>query len=131
MDGVKNLLEFLNTNWTTILVCAGFVVGIATQTVNYYSKTKEQKIEIAKNQIQQIILKLISDAELDWNDWNKAGSIKRSQVIKEIYDEYPILNKVLVQNELISWIDNEINNSLKTLREIVKENNESKNGEGN
>ena len=68
------------------------------------------------------MLKLITDAEVDYEEWNKAGSIKRSQVIGQIYKEYPILSKIVNQSELIEWIDNEINISLKTLREIIKQN---------
>ena len=72
------------------------------------------------------MLKMISDAEANYADWNKAGEIKRSQVIKEIYERYPILSKAINQEEMIAWIDNEIDNSLKTLREIIKVNSDPK-----
>ena len=67
-------------------------------------------------------MKLITDAEIDYNDWAKSGSIKRAQVIQKIYADYPILAKVTDQETLIAWIDAEINNSLKELRKIVAEN---------
>jgi len=44
-------------------------------------------------------------------------------VVEEIYSKYKILEKAVSQEELIAWIDTEINESLKTLRKIVKENN--------
>ena len=122
MEGLQKFLQILNDNWTSILVCAGLIVGIVKKTQDYMSKSQEEKIELAKKQIQTTILKMISDAEVDWQEWSKAGSIKRSQVIKQIYDEYPILTKVVDQDSLIKYIDEQIDGALDTLREIVKTN---------
>lgn len=122
MDGIKNFLQLLYSNWTGILVCAGLIVGIVQRTKVYFSKSKDERVEVAKTQIKETMLKLITKAEVDYEDWNKAGSIKRSQVIKEIFEEYPILLKVANQESLIQWIDDEIDNSLKTLREVIKNN---------
>lgn len=122
MEGLQKFLQILNDNWTSILVCAGLIVGIVKKTQDYISKSQEEKIELAKKQIQTTILKMISDAEVDWQEWSKAGSIKRSQVIKQIYDEYPILTKVVDQDALIKYIDEQIDGALDTLREIVKTN---------
>lgn len=122
MEGLQKFLQILNDNWTSILVCAGLIVGIVKKTQDYMSKSQEEKIELAKKQIQTTILKMISDAEVDWQEWSKAGSIKRSQVIKQIYDEYPILTKVVDQDALIKYVDEQIDGALDTLREIVKTN---------
>ena len=122
LDGIKNFLQLVNDNWVTIIVIIGLVLGIYKKAKDYFKKSDEEKIEIAKKQISQIILKKISDAEKDYEEWNKAGSIKRSQVIEQIYRDYPILEKVMSQDELIAWIDAEIDNALPTLREIVSNN---------
>ena len=58
----------------------------------------------------------------DYKEWEKAGSIKRAQVIQKIYTEYPILAKVADQAEVVKFIDDAINTSLKELRKIVTEN---------
>lgn len=122
MEGLQKFLQLLNDNWTSILVCIGLVIGIVKKTQDYMSKSQDEKIEIAKKQIQTTILKMISDAEVDWQEWSKAGSIKRAQVIKQIYEEYPILSKVVDQKALTEWIDEQIDSALDTLREIVKTN---------
>ena len=122
MEGLQKFLQLLNDNWTSILVCIGLVIGIVKKTRDYMSKSQDEKIEIAKKQIQTTILKMISDAEVDWQEWSKAGSIKRAQVIKQIYEEYPVLSKVVDQKGLIEWIDEQIDSALDTLREIVKTN---------
>ena len=122
LDGIKNFLQLINDNWTSVLVVAGLLLAITKKIKDYLNKSDEEKIEIAKQQIKEIILKLISDAEVDYEEWNKAGSIKRSQVIEDIFIKYPILSKAVNQEELIKWIDKTIDDALVTLREIVAEN---------
>lgn len=131
MEGLQKFLQLLNDNWTSILVCIGLGIGIVKKTQDYMSKSQDEKIEIAKKQIQTTILKMISDAEVDWQEWSKAGSIKRAQVIKQIYEEYPILSKVVDQKVLTEWIDEQIDSALDTLREIVKTNATSTSKDGN
>lgn len=122
LTGIKKFLEIIDSNWTTILVIIGLALGIWRKAQDFFAKTTDKKIDIAKTQITETMLKMITDAEINFEDWNQAGSIKRSQVIKEIFEQYPILSKVANQEEIISWIDTEINNSLKTLRKVVSEN---------
>ena len=122
LDGLKNFLHIIEANWTSILVCIGIIIGLVQRARVFFKKSKEERIEIAKKQVRQTILEMVTKAEKDFADWNKAGEIKRSQVIKEIYDQYPILTKIIDQEAVIAWIDEEINNSLKTLRAVVKEN---------
>lgn len=122
LNGIQNFLQFINDNWTTIIVCISLAFAIYKKVKDYLSKSDDEKIEIAKVHIQQAMLKLITDAEVDYESWNQAGSIKRSQVIQKIFADYPILSKVADQDALIQWIDDTINESLKTLRKIVAEN---------
>lgn len=122
LDGVKNFLELVNENWTTIIVIIGLVIAITKKATTYFNKSDEEKIAIAKKQIQETMLKLISDAEQDYDEWKQAGSIKRAQVIDELFANYPILSKVTDQESLIKWIDNTIDEALVTLRDIVEEN---------
>lgn len=119
LNGIKNFLEFVNQNWTTLVIIAGLLIGLYQKISTYLKKSNEEKVEIAKHQIREIMLKMISDAECDYDEWNKAGEIKRSQVIKKIYEMYPILSKVVNQEELTEWIDAEIDDSLETLNDIV------------
>ena len=122
LNGIKNFLSFINDNWTTILVIIGLALALWKKIESYSKLSTDKKIEIAKKQISENILKLITQAEKDYAEWEKAGSIKRSEVISEIYKEYPILAKVVNQEELVKWIDEQIDNALPTLREIIKQN---------
>lgn len=123
LTGIQNFLQFINDNWTAIIIIIALGLSIALKIKNLFTKGKNGQIEIAKAQIKQIVLKLITDAEVDYSDWAKAGNIKRAQVIQKIYTDYPILAKVTDQDTLVKWIDEEINNSLKELRKIVAEQN--------
>ena len=128
LNGIQNFLQIINDNWTTILVIIGLLLALWKKFDSYRKLSTDEKIEIAKKQISENILKLITQAEKDYAEWGKAGSIKRSEVISEIYKQYPILAKVINQDELIKWIDEQIDNALPTLREIIKENEKDVNG---
>ena len=110
LNGIKNFLSLINDNWTTILVIVGLALALW------------KKIEIAKKQIAENILKLITQAEKDYAEWENAGGSKRREVSSEIYKEYPIHAKVVKQEKLVKWIDEQIDNALPTLREIIKQN---------
>ena len=120
LTSIQNLLQFINDNWTSIIIIIGLVISIAKKINDYSKKTSEEKIEIAKQQISETILKMVTDAEEDYYQWVSAGSVKRSQVIEEIFMKYPVLSKVTDQKELISWIDMTIDNALKTMREVFE-----------
>lgn len=130
LNGIKNFLSLINDNWTTILVIIGLALALWKKIESYSKLSTEKKIEIAKKQISENILKLITQAEKDYSEWEKAGSIKRSEVISEIYKEYPILAKVVNQEELVKWIDEQIDNALPTLRDIIKQNEKDKTDAG-
>ena len=123
LTGLENFLRLINDNWTTILVIAGLIAGIYKKIQNYIGKSDEEKYQIAKEQISEIILHMITDAENDYAEWNKAGSIKRSQVIAQIYAKYPILAKMADQESVINFIDDEIDGALKNLRNIMDDSN--------
>lgn len=129
LNGVKNFLQFINDNYITILVIISLGIGIYKKTKDYFKKSKEERYEIAKKQIKEIILKKITTAEIDFEEWKKSGAIKRSQVIEELYSQYPILSKIADQDSVVALIDEEINNALKTLRDVVKENQKETNKE--
>lgn len=122
LDGIKNFLQFINDNWTSIIIIISLIIAIGQKVKSYLAKSNDEKIASAKSQIKEVILKLISDAEVDYEDWNRAGSIKRAQVIQKIFTEYPVLSKVANQEQLIEWIDTMIDESLKELRKIVAQN---------
>ena len=122
LNGIKNFLSLINDNWTTILVIVGLALALWKKIESYSKLSTDKKIEIAKKQISDNMLILVTHGGKDYAEWEKAGSIKRSEVISEIYKEYPILAKVVNQEELVKWIDEQIDNALPTLREIIKQN---------
>ena len=122
LTGIRNFLEVINDNWTIIIVVIGLCIALYQKISKYIKMSNDDKVEIAKKQIKEVILKLISDAECEYSEWAAAGSIKRSQVIAELYIKYPILSKFSDQDKLIEWIDEEIDNALDTLREVIEQN---------
>lgn len=129
LDGVKNFLQFVNDNWTSIVVIIGLCITLIQRVNKFITKSDKEKMEIAKAQVREVVLKMTADAEKDYEQWNKTGSIKRSQVIKQIFEKYPILSKAVDQNEVISWIDEMIDESIVTLKDIFNEQKDDSNEE--
>jgi len=121
LDGIQNFLTFINNNWTALTVIIALVIAIYRKAKVFFSKSNDEKIAAAKVQIKESMLKWITDAEVDYETWKSAGSIKRSQVIQKIFAEYPILSRVTDQESLVAWIDDTIDDALKSLRKIMAE----------
>lgn len=122
LDGITKFLTFINDNWVYITTVIGLVLAVGNKVREYLNKSNEEKIEIAKAQISEIMLMLVTEAECDYHEWAKSGEIKRAQVIDQVFAMYPILSKVTNQEEIIAWIDNTIDEALKTMRKIFEEN---------
>jgi hypothetical protein len=118
LTGIKNFLNFINENWTMIASIITVCIMIARKIKTYFSLSKDEQIEIAKSQINEIMLMLVTEAECDYREWIKAGSIKRSQVIDEVFTMFPVLSQCANQKEVIAWIDDAIDNALKEMRKI-------------
>lgn len=124
LDGITKFLAFVNDNWVYITTVIGLAIAVGNKVRDYLNKSNEEKIEIAKAQINEVMLMLVTEAECDWREWQKCGEVKRSQVIDQVFAMYPILSKVTNQEEIIAWIDESIDNALKTMRKIFEENKE-------
>lgn len=122
LDGIYNFLSFVNDNWTMIAAIFVLIVAIGKKAQDFFSKSQEEQVEIAKAQIKEVMLRLVTEAECDYYEWIKSGEIKRAQVIDEVFAMYPVLSKVTNQAEVIAWIDDAIDEALKTMRKIFEEN---------
>ena len=124
LDGITKFLTFVNENWVYITTIIGLAIAVGNKVRDYLNKSNEEKIEIAKAQIDEVMLMLVTEAEQDYLQWVSAGAVKRSQVIDQVFAMYPILSKVTNQEEIVAWIDESIDNALKTMRKIFEENKE-------
>ena len=122
LNSIKNILAFVCENWLAILIIAGLAAIAYRKVKAFIARDKDEQVAIAKSQIREFMLKLVSDAEQDYEAWNKAGAVKRAQVIQKIYMDYPILSTIVDQGALIKWIDDQIDAALGELRKIIAEN---------
>lgn len=129
MESLKNLLQWVYDNFALIICIVGLAIGIYQKAKAYFIASDEEKekmfnesVEITKTKIKERMLTLVKNAEDDYKDWVKAGSLKRSEVISKIYEDYPILSEIVDQDSLIKFIDATIDEALVTLREILGEN---------
>ena len=125
MDAMTKFLNFLYTNWTGIITCILLILGMTKKTMDFFKKSKQDQLDIAKKQIKETILKLVAEAENDYSYMIAAGKIKRSQVIEKIIVMYPALSKVIDQEEIIVFIDECIDDALDILRDVIEKNESS------
>jgi len=78
MKGLENFLRFINEHYVEILVYIGLIIGIIQKVKAFLGKSDEEKIEIAKKQIRETMLRMITQAEIDFDQWNEAGAVKRA-----------------------------------------------------
>ena len=119
LNSINNLIQFFSNYWTAIIIIIAAAIIVFKKIKNYLNSSKEEQLEIVKSQIQETILQLVTEAEIEWDEWEHTGSIKRAQVIAQIYGTYPILSKIIDQDTLIEWIDEVIDEALETLRSII------------
>ena len=127
MEAITRLLTWIRDNWTAIVAIIGLLYAIylkAKKTWEDWQKmTEEEKqkelerqIEVAKKILAELILSLVSRAEIEWQDEGaKLGPIKRAQVIEEIFENLPVLSYVTDQEELLAYIDELIDKALVTV----------------
>ncbi len=136
LDGIYKFLMLVNDNWTTIAAIVVVILAIGKKAKDFFSKSKEEQeeiaraeierqVEIAKAQIREIMLRLVTEAEMDYYEWVSTGEVKRAQVIDEVFAMYPILSQITNQAEIIAFIDEAIDEALKTMRKIFEENEEA------
>lgn len=122
IDGIKNFLFLVNDNWTAIIVIVGVVLAFIKKVNNYRKLSTEQKIEIAWSQLKESILGWCSEAEAKWTidkQLGSAGQIKRSEVVAKVFEQYPILQTITNQEEVLKKIDDIIDEALDEVRKVV------------
>lgn len=129
LNGLKNFLNLINDNWTLIIVVIGLGIGLYKKIKDYISKSNDEKVKLAWDIISKTMLKRVSEAEKEYLNWKKVGSVKRQEVIDKIFKDYPILNTVTDRNEVIDIIDKMIDEALKEMRTIFEQNNKLLNNE--
>lgn len=124
MVAIENTIQFLEANWVNILFILVVAYIAIKRVISFVVLSKSEKIEIVLKMVKQELLTLMSEAEIDWKEFEKAGDAKRSQVITKIYDKFPILSKYVNQEELIERIDKLIDEEKVKLDKIMNNNKE-------
>ena len=125
MKSIANLLTFIDNNWTYILIIIGALISIYKKVNDYIKLSKKKKVDIAIKIASQIILEKLANAEQDWAIYQKSGTIKRSKVINDIYEKYPILKEYADQDYIIEQIDAIIDQGLKDIKKVITQINEN------
>ena len=136
MDAVKNLLGYIYENWATIAAIFALAFAIYQKArkswADWQAKSEAEKqkeleaaeakaIAEARAAIGNFILSLVARAEIEFSDaGSKLGPVKRASVIDALYTRYPVLLAVADQEELLAFIDAEIDKALETVRKTIR-----------
>jgi hypothetical protein len=123
MNGIINFLTFIDNNWTCLVIIIGLAITLYKKLKFYIPMTDEEKIELAMESIRSVIEEKVAKAEVEWADYKKTGYIKKSQVISELYTQFPILSKYVNQDELVTRIEELIDEALVNINKTINENN--------
>lgn len=123
MRSIIDLSNTIITYWTYI--CIFIALGVLTyEKIKKYKKmSEEERVNAALKVIKTEVLKLMSDAEINWKDFYKAGEIKKSEVIDEIYERFPFLTEYINQEELIIKISEMIEDGMDKMNQILNSKN--------
>lgn len=125
MKGIISLIALISDNWSTIVIAIAIILGVINRVRAFMKLSKNDKKEAALKIIKEEILKLMSDAEINWVDYKKSGQIKRSEVITKIYTQFPELASVVDQETVMNEIDKLIDESKDTMDTIFEKNTDS------
>jgi len=78
--------------------------GILMTGFNNSNMTEEQRVQSALKVVKEELMRIMCQAEIQWKDYKKSGDLKRSQVIKDIYNQFPFLSKYMDQDKLVKTI---------------------------
>ena len=118
MQGIDNFIRFLAENWTFIVIIISIIIKAIISVSDFLKKSKEERKAAAWSELARIALSLVSDAESEWG--SKTGEIKKSEVIKKIYDKLPAVSEIANEAETSEQIDKIIDDALEQMREILK-----------
>ena len=48
LDGIKNFLNLINDNWTSIIVITGLCVVIKNKASDYFKKSDDEKLQLQR-----------------------------------------------------------------------------------
>lgn len=127
MKSLLSLLTFLNDHWASIIAILGLAIAIVSKTVQFFKLSKEKRKEFITNQIANMTLHLVAEAEALYG--SKTGEIKRSYVFDKIYTSFPELQNLISRDELERVVDDAIESALEKIKDILKKKTEVEAGE--
>lgn len=120
MQGLVNTANFILENWSNIVFVAAVFIAVFFRIKKFFSMSKEDQKEAVLKVVKEEILKIMSDAEKDWDNYVKSGEIKKSQVINTIYEQFPALSSFANQDEIIKQISDMIDEVKPTMDKIFE-----------
>lgn len=121
MEGINNTINLITQNWSTIVAIIGLCFLGYVEVKKYLKMSDEEKVQAALKAIKPQLIKLMSEAEIRWNDYKKSGELKKATVIQKIYEQFPMLKTYKSQEELIKMLEDMIDEQMKNMNKIIND----------
>jgi DNA-binding transcriptional regulator YdaS (Cro superfamily) len=125
MQGLINLFRFIGNNWPILIILAGIIIVAVNKIVDFMKSSNEEKIATILALVAQVMKEKVAKAEIDWSDYKKTGQIKKSQVISEIYDQFPELATLISSDELEEKLSELIDDALIEINKTITDSNKT------
>ena len=126
MTGFNNFIHLIQSQWTNIVVVIAIIATVVKTALSYSSMTEEQRVQSALKVVKEELMRLMCQAEIQWKDYKKSGDLKRSQVIKDIYNQFPFLSKYMDQDKLVKTIYEMIDKQMDNMDNLLNKPEENK-----
>ena len=126
MTGFNNFIHLIQSQWTNIVVVIAIIATVVKTALSYSSMTEEQRVQSALKVVKEELMRLMCQAEIQWKDYKKSGDLKRSQVIKDIYNQFPFLSKYMDQDRLVKTIYEMIDKQMDNMDNLLNKPEENK-----
>lgn len=119
IDALTNFFNSSLSVTSSIIIIAAIILAAFREGKKMMSMTKEERLEELLSIVKHELLGIMSDAEVQWSEYKKSGEIKRSQVIKEIYDRFPALSEFVDQDKIIDCITDMIDDEMENMNKVL------------
>ena len=115
-----SFVKFMVENWSSVVVVICVFILIYFKVKSFLKLSKEDQKKAILSVVKKYILNLMADAELNWEDYKKAGKAKSAEVIDNIYKQFPELVTLADQEAVLATIQSFIEANMEELRKIME-----------
>ena len=121
MEAFMSFVDWVGRDYVMILLVIFAICSCFIKIEKSLRDSNEARINTALDAVKKEILIMMSDAEVKWKNYPKAGQLKRSEVFQKIFEKYPVLKEHDAQDDIEKIVDEYISEYLKETQTVVND----------